>query len=80
MDTPAKNNSPHAVTRIHKDDLAWLQNRAEKHHRTPPEEIAALRELVGLLEDAADYDVLPHPPDGKPVPVVTLKATSHDKR
>lgn len=67
------------VIRIHPEELEWLKARAKKHNRKINGEFAAVRELVDLLEEArGDYDVLPHPEGGKPVPVITpMKVTSH---
>lgn len=73
-------DNKYTQTRIRPHDLEWLRNRAEKHHRTPPEEISALRDLVSLLEERGDYDILPHPNGATPVPVLTRKVTSHEPK
>jgi len=38
------------MTRIRPDDLEWLRKRAAKNHRTAPEEISAIRELLNKQE------------------------------
>lgn len=56
-----------SVTRISKNDLEWLKERAARNFRTPPLEISAIRELVERL----GVDILPHPSDGEHIPVIT---------
>jgi hypothetical protein len=59
-------------TRISPSDLEWLRSRANRNHRTPPEELAAIRELVETL----GIDVLPHPADSDHVIPVITRLTS----